>query len=63
MNAFLSRKLAAGRVVAGAVLGALGGLVATAVALRSFEAGILGAVGGALAVMIGALALSERAEA
>ncbi len=51
------------KVVGGAFLGAAAGLAATALALRSFEAGILGALGGALFAMIGALVHLERAGA
>jgi hypothetical protein len=50
------------RVLLAALGGAAGGLVTTAVALRSFEFGILGAIGGALVVMIGALSQLERTE-
>jgi hypothetical protein len=64
---FGSREGARGRatnakIVLGAVVGAVGGLVATTVALGSFEFGILGAIGGGLFVMIGALVQSERGE-
>jgi hypothetical protein len=48
--------------IAGAgVLGALGGLVATAVALGSLEFGIFGAIGGAVATTIAAAIRVERA--
>jgi hypothetical protein len=47
-------------VVLGAGVGAVGGLLTTAVALKSFEFGIFGAVAGALAGMLGALARFER---
>jgi hypothetical protein len=50
------------RVILAALGGMVGGLVTTAVALRSFEFGILGAVGGALVVMIGTLTRLESAE-
>jgi hypothetical protein len=51
------------RIVAAAVVGAAGGLAATAAALGSVEFAIFGGVGGAVASMIGALARSEGNEA
>jgi hypothetical protein len=60
-QALSGRGLVAVKLIVGAVAGAAGGLVATAVALRSFEAGILGAIGGALAVLLGAAVKLERA--
>jgi hypothetical protein len=51
------------KIVAAAVVGAAGGLAATALALGSLEFAIFGAIGGAVVSMIGALAQSEPADA
>jgi hypothetical protein len=50
------------KVVGAALVGAVGGLATTALALGSPEFGIFGAVGGALASMIGVLSQLESAE-
>jgi hypothetical protein len=50
------------KIVAAAVVGAVGGLAATALMLGSLEFAIFGGIGGAVVAMIGALAQSEQAE-
>ena len=52
-----------GKIVAAAVVGATGGLMATMLILGSPEFGIFVGVGGALAAMIGTLARFEPSEA
>jgi len=51
------------KIVAAALIGAVGGLVVTAVALGSVEFAIFGGIGGAVASMIGALSQTEPDEA
>jgi hypothetical protein len=51
------------KIVAAAVMGAVGGFVATATVLRSVEFGILGGIGAAVVSMIAALAQVEQADA
>ncbi len=51
-----------GKIIAAAVIGALGGLTATVLILGSVEFGIFGGVGGALVAMIGTLAQFEPSE-
>ena len=51
------------KLVAAAMVGAAGGLAATAAALGSVEFAIFGGVGGAVASMIGALSRTETDEA
>ncbi len=50
------------KIVLGAVLGAAGALLTTALALRSFEFGILAAIGGGLVGMFAALGQHERGD-
>jgi hypothetical protein len=52
-----------GTIVAAAVVGAVGGLVGTALVLGSLPFAIFGAIGGAVVSMIAALAHVEHSEA
>jgi hypothetical protein len=64
MNRFLAARNipASVKIVAVAVTGAVGGLVATALALGSLEFAIVGGIAGAVSAMIIALPRVERAE-